>query len=230
MSNMEQGASVIPERQEIEQQVTELNDQAAAVLAASEEFQIATDEQYQASAEQLRKIKTAQANLKAKKDRALKPLNQALREVREWFKAPEGVLQEAERVLKGRIGAFNRERERRQREEQARLEEKARKDRARKLEQARRAEEAGKAERAAALEQEAATVVAPTSQQAAPRVEGISFREVWRFRIVDAAQIPDAYKVVDEKRIGQVVRAMKGDTNIAGVEVYCEKVPTAQQG
>jgi hypothetical protein len=51
----------------------------------------------------------------------------------------------------------------------------------------------------------------------------VSTREVWKFEITDAAQIPREYLVVDEARIRKVVQALKGDAKIPGVRVYPER-------
>jgi len=57
-------------------------------------------------------------------------------------------------------------------------------------------------------------------QSEIPKNTGVSTRENWKFRIVDADKVPKEYLQVNETAIGQVVRALKGRTNIAGVEVY----------
>lgn len=44
--------------------------------------------------------------------------------------------------------------------------------------------------------------------------------EHWKFRIINAAAIPVQFKIPDEVTLGRVVRAMKGATNIPGIEVY----------
>jgi hypothetical protein len=50
--------------------------------------------------------------------------------------------------------------------------------------------------------------------------EGIAFRANWTYTIEDASKIPAEYYVIDEKRIGQVVRATKGSLQIPGVKIY----------
>jgi hypothetical protein len=52
---------------------------------------------------------------------------------------------------------------------------------------------------------------------------GLTVRENWTFSIVDAALIPREYLIPDEKKIGRIVRATKGEANIPGVRVYAEK-------
>lgn len=77
--------------------------------------------------------------------------------------------------------------------------------------------------RAAELEQQAATVVAPIISREPPKVAAIATREVWKFVIEDASKLPREYLVPDEARVRKVVSALKGDANIPGVRVYCEK-------
>ena len=57
-----------------------------------------------------------------------------------------------------------------------------------------------------------------------PKVTGMSFRTIWKFRIIDIAKIPREYLEPDMVKIGGVVRALKGQTNIPGIRVYEEKV------
>ena len=62
---------------------------------------------------------------------------------------------------------------------------------------------------------------------AAPKVTGISTRKKWLFEITDPAQVPEQYKTIDLKKIGGVVRALKGDTDIPGVRAYSESTMAA---
>ena len=57
-----------------------------------------------------------------------------------------------------------------------------------------------------------------------PKVQGVQFRTVWRFRILDRKKIPLEYWALDEAKIGAVVRGLKrpGEV-IPGVEAYSEK-------
>ncbi len=56
---------------------------------------------------------------------------------------------------------------------------------------------------------------------AVPKAAGLAFTDAWGFEIIDPAAIPAEYKIIDEKRIGAVVRALKGQTNIPGIRVFC---------
>lgn len=59
------------------------------------------------------------------------------------------------------------------------------------------------------------------------KTPGLSFRTVWKFRIVNAALIPRQYLTPDEKAIGGVVRSLQDKAGIPGVEVYSEKTAAA---
>lgn len=136
-------------------------------------------------------------------------------------------LDDYERSLKRMIVGYQQEQERIRREQQRIAEEQARKERERLAKRAAAAEAKGQAEKAEQLQEQAQTVVAPVAPPP-PKVSGISSREVWRFEVVDPEAIPRTYLVPDDKKIGQVVRALKGDAEIPGVRVYCERSLAAQ--
>ncbi len=65
------------------------------------------------------------------------------------------------------------------------------------------------------------TTVVNRTQTAA--VSGVRVQSKWNWRIVDLFKLPRAYMKVDEGAIGKVVRALKGKTDIPGVEVSEDK-------
>lgn len=144
----------------------------------------------------------------------------------------EAPLIDAEGILKRGLAAYDTEQERLRREEERRRQE-----------EARRQEEERRLAEAAAMESEAAATgdqvlldeamalldapietptIAPT-EKTTPKIVGVSYREEWKFRVVDPLKVPREYLQVDERKIGGVVRAMKGSTKIAGIEVYAVK-------
>ena len=78
---------------------------------------------------------------------------------------------------------------------------------------------AGEKEAAAAL-RAAPTLVTAPPPTIAP--QGVSLREDWKFQVVDAALVPREYLIVDEKKVGAVVRASKGQQQIPGIRVWAE--------
>lgn len=236
-------------------------------------YAVETAEQYQHGADDLKRVKAAQKRLEETRTGLTKPINESLRRLNDFFRAPADRLAAIERTIKAALTRFADEQERIRREEQRKLEEAARKERERLEAQAReaerkarekaeaerraaeearqaaekaaaegRAEEARKAAAAAAaadaraaateakaaskveaIETRAAAVVAPVVVREPPKVAGVATREVWKFRVVNPALVPDQYKVIDEARIRKVVQALKTDANIPGVEVYAER-------
>ena len=139
-------------------------------------------------------------------------------------------VEEIARKERERLAALQREEERKAREKAEAL-----RRQAEEAEAAGRAAEAARlAARATATEEKSAAkvedlqlreamVVAPVIDREPPKVAGVSTREVWKFRVTNAALVPDQYKVVDEARIRKVVQALKADANIPGVEVWSER-------
>jgi len=132
------------------------------------------------------------------KKKAQDRLNAIRAEEKKW----QDPLATAEKQLKKKMSDFEAAEAKRIREEQARLEEERRKQ----------AEENG-----GELFPEPP---APPPEPAAPKTEGVHTVTEWHFEVTDPQAVPREYLVVDEKKIGQVVRAMKGDTDIPGVKVW----------
>lgn len=146
-------------------------------------------------------------SLIAERDRHLKPLK------------------EAKATTKGLMIGWDKAQEEKRRQEEARLREEARKrEEEAKLQAALEAEANGQQEEAAAILEEEVYVPPVILEKETPKVAGVVFRTVWKFRITDEQKLPRAYLTPDTVKIGQVVRAMKGSTNIPGVEAYEEKV------
>lgn len=204
-------------------EVRELAEQTDQLLQIASSYRVTTAAEYTAAGEELKKVKAAAKRLDEIRKSMTKPLDAAKRAIMDFFREPETKLQRAESGIKRAMIAYSEEQERIRREEQRKAEEAARKEREKLEAQAAKAAAAGKIERAEQLEQRAATVVAPVIQREAPKVTGLATREVWKFEIIDASALPREYLTVDEKKIGAVVRALKGDTNIPGVRVWAEK-------
>jgi ATPase subunit of ABC transporter with duplicated ATPase domains len=119
--------------------------------------------------------------------------------------------------------AWSDEQDRIQREAQRRANDAAAKEQARLQEIADRAAAKGHTTKAEQFEERALAVTAPIVTTEAPKVAGVSFREVWDFEITDEDLIPREYLVVDETKIRRVVTALKGDAKIPGVRVFKQK-------
>lgn len=193
------------------------------LIAFAQSLAIKTAGGYAAAADRLKLVKGLLQKIEEARTRITKPMNEALRQVNAQAKEASAPLIDAEAKIKRAMIAYSEEQERIRREEQRKAEEEARRQREKLEQQAAKALASGKVEKAEQLEQRAATVVAPVIQREAPKVTGVSTREVWKFEVTDPALVPREYLTIDEKKIGAIVRAMKGDTNIPGVRVWADK-------
>jgi len=67
-------------------------------------------------------------------------------------------------------------------------------------------------------------VPVPILASAPAKVSGLSTREHWDFRITDPSKLPREYLIPNEAAIRSVVKGLKGQTNIPGVEVFRDDV------
>lgn len=142
-------------------------------------------------------------------------------------------LKAAYKEVKRLMGVWDDEQNRLRLAEQKRLEEIARKEEEeRRLLDAIEAEEEAKANGATAQEaaQEAEDIISQpvyvtpvVLPKETPKVKGLSFRTIWKFRITDINKIPREYLMADQIKIGGVVRALKQQCNIPGITVYEER-------
>ena len=131
---------------------------------------------------------------------------------------------EAERIAAERAAAKTKA-DKQRAEEQAAAEARRQEAELARLHNERLAAEAAQRERTAKAENLEARALATTTAPVAPatpKIAGISQRETWKYEITNRQLIPDEYWIVDERAIGAVVKALKGQTNIAGVRVYAE--------
>jgi hypothetical protein len=64
-------------------------------------------------------------------------------------------------------------------------------------------------------------VVAPIVRaEPIPEIQGLAVRHDWDFVIEDASLVPEQYKIIDEKKIRGVVKALKDQASIPGVRVF----------
>jgi hypothetical protein len=213
----------------------EVKSEALAWPERAAALKVTDAESYTAGGELLKAIKALRNRIADTFDTHIKRAHEAHKALVKEKADAEAPLTQAEGTIKRALIAYTEAEERKRREEERRLAEEARKaEEARRLEEAAALEamavETGDTEMmATAQEIVSAPVPAPVVvlPKTTPKVAGLSYREVWRFRVVNAALVPRQYLTVNEQAIGGVVRAMKGATVIPGVEVYSEKVASA---
>jgi hypothetical protein len=189
---------------------------------------IKNNEDYTRAGEVLLKIKAIRKRI----EETFKPIKQkmdaAKKEVLDQEKAADKPLAEAESYIKPLIASYLAEQERIRKEEEDRLREIARQEEEeRRLQEAIAAEQSG--EKEAAEEIISAPVQAPpvVVPKSVPKVSGVSMSKQWKFRVTDSNKVPRQYLMVDEQKVGGVVRALKDQANIPGIEIYSVDVVSA---
>lgn len=194
--------------------------------AWSRKLAITTQEQRSQAIAIIKEAKTRAADAIEKTEASVKTAYAAWKAACALRDSVTGPLKEIETCIKAAVNRYDAEQERIRLAEQARLQaladEQARKERDR-LEKA--AERLKTPELKEARLAEAASIVAPVvAVPVAQKQEGESKQKAWKFRIIDPALIPRDYWMIDEKKIGDVVRATKGSSPIAGIEIYSEDI------
>ncbi len=208
-------------------------------LTTVEAIRITSPEEAQATVEQLRIIKETAKAIDDTRKEYTKPLDEQKQMYMELFRPAADVLAKAEKIGKGALGEWNKEQRRlvaieienqrkSQETERLRLAEEQKKADAL-LAEADEAAASGDTQTAEALESQAAAiqetaVSCPVVRISAPeKPQGSSVRKIWKSRVVNAALVPDEYKIINQKALDAYAIAMKSEAKIPGVEFYVEE-------
>lgn len=149
-------------------------------------------------------------------------------------------IEEAQIYGDKQLSDYDTEKERLAKAEQALLDAEKRKcDDEEKLQLAALAEQAGQKELANQILDTPNTEPSPVVQKAVPKVEGLTFREDWRFEVLVWDMIPARYHRMMQNAkgewhchvmqdIGADVSRLKQTANIPGVRVYMQKKPVGR--
>lgn len=160
---------------------------------------IETSEDFQVFADTLREIKTKRKIIEEEKDKVTRPMREALAAARELFDRLDDQYKRAEVTIKALIADYS-------------IREQAAERRA----------------LASALESGNARALVDLASQAAPVAQGVSTRDKYEFVVKDPTLVPDEFWVIDEKKIGAVVRATKGTMVIPGIEIVISTTVSAR--
>jgi reverse gyrase len=207
----------------IDQAIAISNDQATSL-------KVVDTTTYEQAGVMLKGIKALKANIQE----YFKPLKDAANKAHKAITQREAEelakLAPAMEHLSNTMSTWNQEQDRLRRIEQARLEADARKlEEDRRIAEALLAEKAGDKAEAEAILSAPVIVAPPIVQSAVPKVAGLAMRSTWKYRIVNEALIPREYLTIDAVKIGGVVRALKGNAKIPGIEVYEDKQMTGSR-
>lgn len=196
---------------------------ARQTLDIANAFTIDSDSMYEMAGTELKEIKAKRNQLDALRKSMIKQLDEVLirygyptkNTIMDFFRPPLDWLDDAESALKRGMLTYKQAQER-----------KAREEREKAAAEARRIAEEAKAKNPEAPPP--VVIAAPVVAKEAPKVSGVSTREVWKFRVTDPAAVPREYLVVDEQKLGAMARSTKGTVTVPGVEFYSEEVMAAR--
>lgn len=156
----------------------EQNAQALVMLQA---MPVTTEEEHAFAGDVLLTVKAQWKELEEKRTAVTGPINDALKELNSWFRPAQGPLKEAERILKEKISTYIIARK-----------------------QANEAAMLAAAEAAQAGDGATAMVHVGAIQEA-PRVAGISVKEVWDFEVENIDEVPREFLTLDEKKVREAI-------------------------
>lgn len=181
---------------------------------------IDSDEMYEYAGRELQDISTKISQLEERRMAITRPMDAAKKAVMALFSPAIDRLTEGKTFISNGMLAYTRKKQADAAEAQRKADAAAAAERAKLEQRADRAEASGKVEKAGDLRELAATTVAPVVRLEAAKVKGVSIKANWQFEVTDPSLIPREFLMVDEKKIGQVVKAMKDSTSIPGVRVW----------
>lgn len=182
------------ETQEIQVRLKESLEESLRFYDIVKDHKIVDEKEYEEATELLKVTKGKIKLLDQERTLAVKPMNDQVKEINNWFKKPLDKLKSIETVLKTMLGEYQI----RQRQEQERLLAAA------------AAKETNHAE--------AQLLVLEAAKKTAPAVAGVSVREVWKWDLADEAQVPHEYYSIDPSKIDAAVKA--GARDIPGIRIY----------
>lgn len=214
------------------QQLTDAIDFEVEMALSADVTDQASYEEAVASMNRFSKFaKTAEAYRKS----AVKPIDDAKKEIQAQFKPLSERVKSAIDHLKGRIAAYSAEQERKQRELQMEAERKAREQREAML---KAAESAKDEEEKALIRESAEMVTAPKIEvPATQKVSGVSFSRKWKARITNQelllkhiAEHPEFSEWVEFKtsKMDAYARATNGIAKVPGLEFYQDSIVSSR--
>jgi hypothetical protein len=216
---MSEAALNLVETNEVESKALSVVDQAKAVKVVDVESYKFAGELWKGIGDMIKEVK---ATFDPICDAANKAHKAATAKRASFLDPLESVYKNVKRLMSD----YDAEQERIRREEEARLREIERQaEEERRLQEAIALEAQGEQEVAEAV-MEAPVYVAPVVlPKSTPKLQGGPvYRTVTKFRVVNELIIPRQFLVPDMVKIGGVVRALKNQANIPGIEIYDERV------
>ena len=219
--------------------VEEVEQRALTLPEKATHIQIMDAETFKEAAEFTLTLRTIKKEIDNTFDPIVKKAHEAHKEAVAQKKKVLEPVEQAQKIIDGKIGEFHAEQERLRRAEEERLrkeaEEQARKEEEeRRLEEASRLEQEGNSEMAEALLEAPLAppvVVIPKIETQAPKVDGLSVTKIYKGEVVNLAQLiqavaqgraPIGLLEVNQTALNGMARALKEAFSVPGCRVVVE--------
>lgn len=211
--------------------VDDLHAQGVEIVEKTREYRITTAEDHEAAGAFLRRIARFKDDVVERFRLAKDLAHKAHRAICEAEKNELAPALAAEARIRRAMGDYALEEDRKRKIEQARLQaEQRERDEAARLKQAEELDRAGDTESAVSLLE---TPIAPVAiaVEAPKNPEGISYRDLWKWELVDPDQVGAPYRSPDPKLIEVAVKGLhdRAAKVVGGIRVWVEKIPIARK-
>jgi hypothetical protein len=203
----------------------ELSLSTKRALAQAQALTVTTAGEYEEAAEVLKALTAREKEVEAQKAKLWDPLAVLTKNVQAIFNPPLKLLEQAKKVVSGKMGAYALEQRNIALAAQQRANQEAEEAREKLLAKAERASDDGNHARAVILEARAGSVQAPMIESQTPKVAGVQLRERWVFEVTDPDRVPREFLMVDERLIRAEVNAKEGLAKIPGVRIWSTLKP-----
>lgn len=230
-------AEMLPIATELASPIRALENRVDPLVVRASGFEIQTQGHYESAADFLRDCKTMQKDIRETMDPAVKKAHEAHKAVTAIRSKLLDPIDQAEKVVKRKMGAFVEEQERAARIERQRIEAEARK-----LEEDRRMREAEELEARGMPEAAEDVISAPIALPAIPEApkpiaEGTSSRKKYATRVVDLnsliraaaeGRIPAGLVIANQSALDSLARSLGDSFSMPGCELVVETVISAK--
>lgn len=203
----------------------ELSNSAKRMLAQAQALKVITADNYESAAAVLQNLTAREKEVEARKAEVWDPLAKLTKAVQALFNPPLKVLDEAKRIVSGKMGVYALEQRNIALAAQQRANQEAEDARQKLLDKAEKAADDGNRVRAQILEARADSVQAATIEVDIPKVSGIQLRERWLFEVTDPTEVPREFLMVDERLVRAEVNAKEHLAKIPGVRIWSTLKP-----
>ncbi|WP_278941174.1 hypothetical protein [Anaerotruncus colihominis] len=214
-----------------------LTQEASLIEQKAQSVVVASDADYAVAGDLTKAVKQMQKKIKDYWEPMRVSAKKAYDDILAHKKEMLDPLEAAEKILKGKMGDYSMEKERRRRVQEEAMRRLAQQEMDRKLEEAARAEAAGDTVGAEFAMTEAEVLegvsISGGIKSQTPKADGVSQTKAWKITGIDSGKVPVSFggveiRPVDEKAVMRLIKESKGTIQIPGIQ-YEETVSISVQ-